>query len=244
MFEIQPSTLIMMMLMVIIIILLVVVVVKTYDTKEKFGNLEVRRIISKSSLRSDSVDETPEDLEDVDESLNQKPEQLKEGYVVGRSNMICDNKFDYLLQGRQDKPSFRQSDKSIVQEIGDSVKEKVQAMTEQIAESNTYEDSTVAEMKNPDPEIAEAVPEEEKTYETEAAEGDVQVLAKNDVVSNSGKGIEVSGSESFGLTRLNNDFSLFKTDAKASEIAQSEDPANNQKSIDMINYIKKIMPAN
>lgn len=230
----------MMMMMVVIIILLIVVVVKTYETKEKFGNLQIRRMISNASLKSNSTDETEQDLEDVDTSLNQKP--LKEGYVVGRSNLIGNGKFDYLMKGKQDKPSFRQSDKTIVQEIGDSVKEKVQAMTEQIAESNMTQDQEVSEMQNPDPEITEAVPEEEKTYETEAAsEGDITVLAKDDVVSNSGKGIEASGSESFGLTRLNNDFSLFKTDSKASEVAQSEEVANSQKSIDMMNYVKKFM---
>lgn len=236
-----PSTLVMMMLMVIIVILLVVLIMNTYKTKEKFGDLQRRRVLSKSSLSNTARDETEEDLETEDESLNQA--ETKEGYVVTRNNMLFPGQFDHLHVGKKDKPSFRQSNKSIVQEIGDTVKEKVQAMTEQIAESNMTQDNTVSDLQNPET-AAESVPEEASEYATEkVGSSDPEVLSKDDVISNSGKPIEGTAAESFGLTRINNDFSLFKTGTTASEIAQQYDPANDQKSIDMMSYIKKTIGA-
>jgi len=232
--DVPVSTVIMMLLMTIMLILLVVVVIGVYKSTEKFGALERRRILSKSSLGNTATDETDEDLESEGESIAQELSK-KEGYVMSRNNMLFGGQFDYLIPGKKDKPSFRQSDKSIVEEIGDTVKEKVQEITEQTSNSNIAADSSVpTELVN---EEDTAVPEQ--TYETENQ--DVGISNNDDVVSNSGNPVETSIPESFGYQRLNNDFSILQQNPKASEIAQADDPSNQQTSTDMLTYIKNMM---
>ena len=236
--DINVSNVIMMMLMVIIIILLIAIISKTYQAKEKFGSLERRRIISKASLKSDSLDETNHELESEAESINQEL-QKKEGYVMSRNNMLFPGQFDHLINGKKDKPSFRQADKSIVEEIGDAVKEKVQAIAEQTSNSNIAVDSSV-----PTELVATEESEPEKPTETDYTTekvNDVEptVVNSDDVVSNSGNAIESSIPESFGYQRLNNNFSILQQNPTASKLAQAEDPANEQQSTDMLSFIKK-----
>jgi len=230
------TNMIMMMLMVVIIILLIAVIAKTYQAKEKFGSLERRLIISKASRNSSGYDETGDELIDEDESLNQKS---KEGYVMSRNNMMFKGDFDYLIPGKKDKPDFRKSDKSVVEEISDTVKEKIQQIAEQTSDSGIAVDSSIpAEMTEP---IAEESPEENKKYEIEKANNnEVGLESKDDVISGAGKSLETTTPESFGLTRLHNDFSILKSGSTASEIAQTEDPANEQTSTDMKAFVKNI----
>ena len=232
--DVPVSTIIMMMLMMIMIILSIVIIIKVYKSSEKFGALERRRILSQSSLGNTATDETEEDLESEGASIAQELSK-KEGYAMSRNNMLFGGQFDYLLPGKKDKPSFRKSDKSIVEEIGDNVKEKVQEISEQVSNSNIAVDSSVP---------TELVKEEdninqEQTYET--TNQDVGISNNDDVVSNSGNSVETSIPESFGYQRLNNDFSILQQSSKASEIAQADDPANQQTSTDMLTYIKNMM---
>ena len=232
--DVPVSTIIMMMLMMIMIILSIVIIIKVYKSSEKFGALERRRILSQSSLGNTATDETEEDLESEGASIAQELSK-KEGYVMSRNNMLFGGQFDYLLPGKKDKPSFRKSDKSIVEEIGDNVKEKVQEISEQVSNSNIAVDSSVP---------TELVKEEdninqEQTYET--TNQDVGISNNDDVVSNSGNSVETSIPESFGYQRLNNDFSILQQSSKASEIAQVDDPSNQQTSTDMLSYIKNMM---
>ena len=237
--NINVSTLIMMMLMVIIIILLIAIISKTYEVKEKFGSLERRRILAKASMKSSDFDETNNDLVSENESIGQEL-QKKEGYVMSRNNMLFQGQFDHLMPGKVDKPSFRQADKSIVEEIGDAVKEKVQAIAEQTSDSNIAVDSSIPTDLQPQEEEnkeVEADYETEKVKDTEAG-----IESKDDVISNSGNAVESAIPESFGYQRLNNNFSILQQTPTASKIAQTEDPANEQQSTDMLAYIKNIMP--
>lgn len=232
--DVPVSTIIMMMLMMIMIILSIVIIIKVYKSSEKFGALERRRILSQSSLANTATDETEEDLESEGASIAQELSK-KEGYVMSRNNMLFGGQFDYLLPGKKDKPSFRKNDKSIVEEIGDNVKEKVQEISEQVSNSNIAVDSSVP---------TELVKEEDninqdQTYET--TNQDVGISNNDDVVSNSGNSVETSIPESFGYQRLNNDFSILQQSSKASEIAQVDDPSNQQTSTDMLSYIKNMM---
>ena len=239
--KISTSALIMMLLMVVIVILLIAVIAKTYEAKEKFGSLMRYKLLSKASMKGTSRDETEADLETQGESINQK-----ESYTVSRGNLLFEGDFDYLLNGKKDKPSFRQSDKSIVEEIGDTVKEKIQQVTEQVSDSNIAVDSSVpTELSEPE---QEAAPEVQPEYETKKVEETAETVAtepeleqKDDVISNSGNSIESTSPESFGLSRIYNNFEILKSGTTASEIAQNEDPSNEQKSTDMLEYIKKMM---
>jgi hypothetical protein len=248
--DINVSSLIMMMLMVIIIILLIAIISKTYQAKEKFGSLQRRRILSKASLFNSNTDETNHELVSENESLNQEltPEneslnqelQKKEGYVMSRNNMLFQGQFDHLINGKKDKPSFRQADKSIVEEIGDAVKEKVQAIAEQTSDSNIAVDSSIPTELQPVVEEEQKPTEDdystEKIKETEAG-----IVNNDEVVSNSGNAIESSIPESFGYQRLNNNFSVLQQAPTASKIAQTEDPANQQQSTDMLAFIKNMV---
>ena len=237
--DINVSNLIMMMLMVIIIILLIAIISKTYQAKEKFGSLQRRRILSKASLINSDFDETDHELVSEGESLNQEL-QKKEGYVMSRNNMLFQGQFDHLINGKKDKPSFRQADKSIVEEIGDAVKEKVQAIAEQTSDSNIAVDSSVPTELQPVVEEEQKPTEDdystEKIKETEAG-----IVNNDEVVSNSGNAIESSIPESFGYQRLNNNFSILQQTPTASKIAQTEDPANQQQSTDMLAFIKNMV---
>ena len=237
--NINVSTVIMMMLMVIIIILLIAIISKTYQATEKFGALERRRILSKGSLTSSDFDETDNELVSEGESINQEL-QKKEGYVMSRNNMLFPGQFDHLINGKKDKPSFRQADKSIVEEIGDAVKEKVQAIAEQASTSNVAVDSSIPTELQPQEEepnkMTEADYSTDKVKDTEAGIAD-----KDDIVSNSGNSVESSIPESFGYQRLNNNFSILQQTPTASKVAQADDPANEQQSTDMLAYIKNMV---
>ena len=239
--DINVSTIIMMMLMVIIIILLIAIISKTYQATEKFGALERRRILAKASLKSSDFDETNNELVSEAESLGQEL-QKKEGYVMSRNNMLFQGQFDHLMNGKKDKPSFRQADKSIVEEIGDAVKEKVQAITEQTSDSNIAVDSSIPTELQPQEEES-SIPESDysvdKVKDTEAG-----IANSDDIVSNSGNAVESSIPESFGYQRLNNNFSILQQTPTASKIAQADDPANEQQSTDMLAYIKNMVKAN
>ena len=238
--NINVSTIIMMMLMVIIIILLIAIISKTYQATEKFGALERRRILAKGSLTNSDFDETNNELVSEGESINQEL-QKKEGYVMSRNNMLFQGQFDHLINGKKDKPSFRQADKSIVEEIGDVYKEKVQAIAEQTSDSNIAVDSSVPtelqpqEEENPN-KLTESDYSIDKIKDTEAG-----IANKDDIVSNSGNSVESSIPESFGYQRLNNNFSILQQTPTASKVAQSEDPANQQQSTDMLAYIKNMV---
>ena len=228
------TNLIIIMLMVVIIILLIAVIAKTYSVKEKFGSLERRILLSKATLASNGYDETNDELIDEDDSLNQKS---KEGYVMGRNNMLFKGDFDYLVPGKKDKPSFRQSDKSVVEEIVNDVKEKVEQIAEQTSDSNIAVDSSIpTELTE---EKVEETPEQKSDYITDKEENkNVELNESDDVISGAGKSLEATTPESFGLTRLHNDFSILKQGSTASEIAQTDDPANEQTSTDMKSFIK------
>ena len=241
--DINVSTIIMMMLMVIIIILLIAIISKTYQATEKFGTLERRRILAKASLKSSDFDETNHELVSEAESLGQEL-QKKEGYVMSRNNMLFQGQFDHLMNGKKDKPSFRQADKSIVEEIGDAVKEKVQAITEQTSDSNIAVDSSIPTELQPQEEeestkMTESDYSVDKVKDTEAG-----IANADDIVSNSGNAVESSIPESFGYQRLNNNFSILQQAPTASKIAQADDPANEQQSTDMLAYIKNMVKGN
>ena len=238
MFEtITPTTLVIMVMMVVIIILLVAVVAKTYKATEKFGTLQQRRLISRAALKSGSGDESSADLVSEDESIGQSNTSPKESYVMSRNNMIFKGQFDHLANNKIEPKSWRESNKSIVEEIGDSVKEKVQAITEQVGSA------TPTELSKPE---EESEPQQltNQDYDTSAATSTMTseptVSTANDVISNSGNAVETSIPESFGHLRLNNDFSILQASPKASEVAQTEDPANQQRSTDMLTYIKNL----
>lgn len=237
--DINVSTVIMMMLMVIIIILLIAIISKTYQATEKFGSLERRRILAKGALKSSDFDETNNELLSEGESINQEL-QKKEGYVMSRNNMLFQGQFDHLINGKKDKPSFRQADKSIVEEIGDAVKEKVQAIAEQASDSNIAVDSSIptelqAQAEEPS-KMTEADYSVDKVKDTEAG-----IANSDEVISNSGNAVESSIPESFGYQRLNNNFSILQQAPTASKIAQTDDPANEQQSTDMLAYIKNMV---
>jgi len=238
--DINVSSVIMMMLMVIIIILLIAIISRTHEVKEKFGSLERRRILSKASLKNTDLDETNHELETEGESISQEL-MKKEGYVMSRNNLLFPGQFDHLMVGKKDKPSFRQADKSIVEEIGDVVKEKVQAIAEQTSDSNIAVDSSVpTELVGP--EENEPNKPTESDYETEKIKDtDAGIVNNDEVVSNSGNAIESSIPESFGYQRLNNNFSILQQNPTASKIAQIDDPANQQQSIDMKTFIKNMV---
>lgn len=237
--DINVSTIIMMMLMVIIIILLIAIISKTYQATEKFGSLERRRILAKGSLVSSDFDETNNELVSEGESIGQELKK-KEGYVMSRNNMLFQGQFDHLMNGKKDKPSFRQADKSIVEEIGDAVKEKVQAIAEQTSDSNIAVDSSIPTELQPQEEESNKMTESDysvdKVKDTEAG-----IANSDDIVSNSGNAVESSIPESFGYQRLNNNFSILQQTPTASKIAQADDPANEQQSTDMLAYIKNIV---
>ena len=220
-------------MMVVIIILLVAVVAKTYKATEKFGTLQQRRLISRAALKSGNGDESSADLVSEDESIGQSNVSPKESYVMSRNNMIFRGQFDHLANNKIEPKSWRESNKSIVEEIGDSVKEKVQAITEQVGSA------TPTELSKPE---EESEPQQltNQDYDTSAATSEPTVSTANDVISNSGNAVETSIPESFGHLRLNNDFSILQASPKASEVAQTEDPANQQRSTDMLTYIKNL----
>lgn len=237
--DINVSTVIMMMLMVIIIILLIAIISKTYQATEKFGSLERRRILAKGALKSSDFDETNNELLSEGESISQELKK-KEGYVMSRNNMLFQGQFDHLMNGKKDKPSFRQADKSIVEEIGDAVKEKVQAIAEQASDSNIAVDSSLptelqTQVENSN-KMTEADYSVDKVKDTEAG-----IANSDEVISNSGNAVESSIPESFGYQRLNNDFSILQQAPTASKIAQADDPANEQQSTDMLAYIKNMV---
>ena len=237
--DINVSTVIMMMLMVIIIILLIAIISKTYQATEKFGSLERRRILAKGALKSSDFDETNNELLSEGESISQEL-QKKEGYVMSRNNMLFQGQFDHIKNRKKDKPSFRQADKSIVEEIGDAVKEKVQAIAEQASDSNIAVDSSLptelqTQVENSN-KMTEADYSVDKVKDTEAG-----IANSDEVISNSGNAVESSIPESFGYQRLNNDFSILQQAPTASKIAQADDPANEQQSTDMLAYIKNMV---
>ena len=225
--------------MVIIIILLIAIISKTYQATEKFGSLERRRILAKGALKSSDFDETNNELLSEGESISQEL-QKKEGYVMSRNNMLFQGQFDHLINGKKDKPSFRQADKSIVEEIGDAVKEKVQAIAEQASDSNIAVDSSLPTELQTQVEdsnkMTEADYSVDKVKDTEAG-----IANSDEVISNSGNAVESSIPESFGYQRLNNDFSILQQAPTASKIAQADDPANEQQSTDMLAYIKNMV---
>lgn len=142
----------MISLMVIIIILIVILLINNMKSKESFGDLERRRIISRASLNNPGVEAN-----------------TVETYQPTRTSRLFKGQFDYITD--QPKPT-------------DTVK----------------------------------------------------IVEKNDVISNSGN---VVNGETFGLTRINNNFKILKTDPTASKVAQSEDPINEIMSPDMQKYIEE-----
>ena len=216
-----------------IIILLVAVVAKTYKATEKFGTLQQRRLISRAALKSGGNDESSADLVSEDESIGQSSVSPKESYVMSRNNMIFRGQFDHLANNKIEPKSWKESNKSIVEEIGDSVKEKVQAITEQVGST------TPTELSKPE---EESEPQQltNQDYDNSAATSEPTVSTANDLISNTGNAVETSIPESFGHLRLNNDFSILQASPKASEVAQTEDPANQQRSTDMLTYIKNL----
>jgi len=244
--DVKVSTLIMMMLMVIIIILMVAMISKTYTATEKFGSLERRRLLAQGAMKTSDFDETNNELVSEGESINQEL-QKKEGYVMSRNNMLFEGQYDYLINGKKDKPSFRQSDKSIVEEIGDVVKEKVQAIAEQTSDSNIAVDSSIpTELQEQEQEPQAAAEETAKMTETDYSVDKVKdteagIANSDEVISNSGNAVESSIPESFGFLRINNDYSILQQTPTASKIAQTDDPANQQQSTDMLAYIKNMV---
>jgi len=232
--DINVSTVIMMMLMVIIIILLISIISKTYQATEKFGAIERKRLLAAASMKSTDYDETDNELVSEAESLNAELSK-KEGYVPARGNLLFPGQYDYLINGKKDKPSFRQSNKSIVEEIGDAVKEKVQAIAEQTSGSNIAVDSSVpTELQSTTPE-----PTTESEYETDKTKAiEPEISNADDVVSGSGNAIESSIPESFTRLRTNTDFGILHQTSTAAKLAQAEDESNQQQSTDMKAFIK------
>ena len=150
--ELEIKDWIMLILMIIIIILIVVLIIMNIKTKETFGGLMRRRILSKASLSNPEVE------------VNSI-----EGYQPTRTNKLFKGQFDYITDSP--KPT-----------------------------------------------------------------DNVRIEEKNDVISNSGNVVD---NESFGLTRINNNFQILKTDSTASKIAQTEDPANEIISPEMQKYIEE-----
>lgn len=210
----RPENIILCVIVVLAIILVILIIVAVAK-KEKFGSLQRRKLISGSSARLQN--KVVQDLVSEDESINQA---TTEGYATVRNNLLFKGQFDHLIAT---KPKQRQENKNktVVEEIGDSVRDKI---------------SEISENKD----VLEPATQDTQYAVDDSNAGEPTVKTNNDVVSGSGNSLESSSPEAFGLSRMYNNFDILRTGSKASEIAQAEDPANQQSSIDMKEFIKKI----
>ena len=238
--KILGGVLFLVFIIVVVIVVVAAIVSVTSKNNEKFGSIYRRRIISNASLKSTSTDETENDLEPEHVSLNQPG---KENYVESRGNLLFKGQFDHLIN-KINLPVFNKSEKNIVEEIGDNVKEKVESIAEHVSDSNIAVDSTVpSELIQVENKVENDKPVE-NDYITEKVTDEntePELNEKDNVITNSGNAIESSVPESFGLLRTNNNFEILNQSSKASEIAQNEDSSNEQMSPDMVMFIKNLI---
>lgn len=224
---------------IIIIAICVYIIMKTFNgSKEGYGSLMRKKLLSKYAGEGDTLTEA--------NKIN-----TKENYSVPRGSLITPNMFNWLKSGQSIQTDtgvaapvapvvdISNPNTTVAQDIGNSAVNQINEITTETAQRQPSSAQPVPNLTQPTPSSPSAVDLTQNTYNTNPTGAEEPVpVDDRDVISNSGNSLETPASESFQLSRINNTYSsILPGNTIQSQIAQAADQV--QTSVEMKQFEKE-----